>query len=227
MQRREFITVLSGTAVGWPLAARAQQGERMRRIGVLMPFAENDPDAVAQLSGFMQGLAQLGWTDGRNVRMDLRWAVGSIDRTRMFAKELVNLQPDVIFAHSTPATAALQRETRTSAFAGGGAADRSSACRCRHTPPLRHRGSGSVSAKPHHLRSGLLRHRLLVYDDRADLAPNQVTGPKFGVHFTPSPSLLSPLLRHNHRHLGGGANQLVRGGHCAGAGSIFSSMLVY
>ena len=85
----------------------------MRRIGVLMPFAENDPDAMAQLSGFLQGLAQLGWTDGRNVRMDLRWAVGSVDRTRMFAKELVDLQPDVILAHSTPATAALQRETRT------------------------------------------------------------------------------------------------------------------
>jgi putative tryptophan/tyrosine transport system substrate-binding protein len=85
----------------------------MRRIGVLMPFAESDPDAMAQLSGFTQGLAQLGWIDGRNVRMDRRWAVGSIDRTRMFAKELVDLQPDVILAHSTPATAALQRETRT------------------------------------------------------------------------------------------------------------------
>jgi putative ABC transport system substrate-binding protein len=112
MQRREFIKLIGG-AIAWPLAARAQQGSRMRRIGVLMPFAENDPDAMAQLSGFMQGLAQLGWTDGRNVRMDLRWAVGSVDRTRMFAKELVDLQPDVILAHSTPATAALQRETRT------------------------------------------------------------------------------------------------------------------
>ncbi len=113
MRRREFITGVGGAAVSWPLAARAQQPERMRRIGVLMPFAENDPDAVAQLSGFLQGLAQLGWTDGRNVRMELRWAVGSVDRTRMFAKELVDLQPDVILAHSTPATAALQRETRT------------------------------------------------------------------------------------------------------------------
>jgi ABC-type uncharacterized transport system substrate-binding protein len=78
-----------------------------------MQFAENDPVTMAQLSGFMQGLAQLGWTDGRNVRMDLRWAAGSVDRTRMFAKELVDLQPDVILAHTTPATAALQRETRT------------------------------------------------------------------------------------------------------------------
>jgi putative tryptophan/tyrosine transport system substrate-binding protein len=85
----------------------------MRRIGVLMQFAENDPVATAQLSGFMQGLAQLGWTDGRNARMDLRWAAGSVDRDRMFAKELVDLQSDVILAHTTPATAALQRETRT------------------------------------------------------------------------------------------------------------------
>ena len=78
-----------------------------------MPFAETDPVAMAQLSGFIQGLAQLGWTDGRNVRMDVRWTAGSLDRTRMFAKELVDLQPDVILAQSTPATAALQHETRT------------------------------------------------------------------------------------------------------------------
>jgi putative tryptophan/tyrosine transport system substrate-binding protein len=113
LRRREFITLLGGAAACCPLAARAQQGSRMRRIGVLMQFAENDPVTMAQLSGFMQGLAQLGWTDGRNVRMDLRWAAGSVDRTRMFAKELVDLQPDVILAHTTPATAALQRETRT------------------------------------------------------------------------------------------------------------------
>ena len=111
MNRREVIAGL-GSAAAWPLAARAQQSDRVRRIGVLMPFAESDPDAMAQLSGFTQGLAQLGWIDGRNVRMDRRWAAGSIDQTRMFAKELVDLQPDVILAHSTPATGALQRETR-------------------------------------------------------------------------------------------------------------------
>jgi putative tryptophan/tyrosine transport system substrate-binding protein len=111
--RRQFITLMGGAAAAWPLAARAQQGSRMKRIGVLMQFAENDPVATAQLSGFMQGLTQLGWTDGRNARMDLRWAAGSVDRDRMFAKELVDLQPDVILAHTTPATAELQRETRT------------------------------------------------------------------------------------------------------------------
>ena len=94
MRRRDFIKVIAVSAAAWPLAARAQ-GQRMRRIGVLMPFAENDPNAMAQLSGFMQGLAQLGWIDGRNVRMDIRWTAGSVDRTLMFAKELVDLQPDL------------------------------------------------------------------------------------------------------------------------------------
>jgi putative tryptophan/tyrosine transport system substrate-binding protein len=93
-------------------AARAQQPERMRRIGVLMAFDENDPKTKDWLSNFTQGLAELGWTDGRTVRMDVRWAAGSVDRMRTFAKELVQLQPDLIVAGATPATAALQRETR-------------------------------------------------------------------------------------------------------------------
>jgi putative ABC transport system substrate-binding protein len=79
---------------------------------VLMPYQENDPDAKAQLSALTQGLAELGWTDGRNMRIDVRWAAGDVDRMRVFAKELVGLQPDVIFASNTPVTAALQRETR-------------------------------------------------------------------------------------------------------------------
>jgi putative ABC transport system substrate-binding protein len=111
MRRRDFIAGLGG-AVAWPLAARAQQGGRMRRMGVLTGFAENDPEATAFLSRFMQGLAELGWT-GRNLRIDVRWAGGSVDRARMYAKELVDSQPDVILADSTPQTAALQRETRT------------------------------------------------------------------------------------------------------------------
>ena len=110
MRRREFIAGLAGAAA-WPLAVRAQQSERMRRLGVLIPFEEND-EAKGWLSGFTQGLAELGWTDGRNVRIDVRWA-SSIDRARMYAKELVDLQPDVILSQSTPVTAAFQRETRT------------------------------------------------------------------------------------------------------------------
>ena len=112
MPRREFIAGFAGAAV-WPLAAHAQQGERMRRIGVLMGSDENDPEAKARLAGFTQGLAASGWTDGRNLRMDVRWAAGNVDRMRTFAKELVEMQLDLILAGGTPATATLQRETRT------------------------------------------------------------------------------------------------------------------
>ena len=111
MRRREFIAALGGAAA-WPLMARAQQPERMRRIGVLMAFDENDPKTKDWLSSFTQGLADLGWADGRTVRTDVRWAAGNVDRMRTFAKELIDLKPDVILAGTTPATAALQRETR-------------------------------------------------------------------------------------------------------------------
>ena len=113
MNRREFITLLVGAAA-WPLAARAQQGDRVRRIGVLIGREENDPEAKARLSAFTQALAGLGWTDGRNVRIDLRWGGADTDRIRVLAQELVGLQPDIIVTMgSTPATVAVQRETRT------------------------------------------------------------------------------------------------------------------
>jgi putative ABC transport system substrate-binding protein len=112
IRRREFITIL-GSAASWPLAARAQQGDRVRRIGVLMLFDENDPLAKAYVSEFIQALAGLGWTDGRNVRIDLRWAGSDINRIRALAQELVNLHPDIILASGVTLTAALQRETRT------------------------------------------------------------------------------------------------------------------
>src|SRR6516164_1360397 len=112
MRRRDFITLLGGAAA-WSLAARAQQADRVRRIGVLMPSDENDPVPKLQLSAFAQALADLGWTDGRNARMDLRWGGGDNTRIRAFARELVGLQPDIILAVATPATAALQRETQT------------------------------------------------------------------------------------------------------------------
>jgi putative tryptophan/tyrosine transport system substrate-binding protein len=99
--------------VAWPAVARAQQGERVRRIGVLMGFGEDDPEAKLWLSWFTQALAELGWSEGRNLRMEVRWGAGNVDRARIYAKELVGLQPDVILAHTTPTTAALQRETRT------------------------------------------------------------------------------------------------------------------
>ena len=112
MRRRTFIAGL-GSAAAWPLAARGQQGDRMRRVAVLMGFEENDLEAKAFLSAFTQSLAELSWIDGDNVRIDVRWAAGSVDRARMFAKELVDLQPDVIFVSTDPVTAAIQRETRT------------------------------------------------------------------------------------------------------------------
>jgi putative tryptophan/tyrosine transport system substrate-binding protein len=110
MNRREFIAGL-GSAAALSFAAGAQQG--VRRVSVLMAYSESDPEAKAYLSRFARGLSELGWTDGRNLRMDVRWAAGSVDRARIYAKELVALQPDVIVANSTPVTAALLRETRT------------------------------------------------------------------------------------------------------------------
>src|SRR6516164_638508 len=111
MKRRQFITLLGGAAA-WPLAARAQQGGRLRRIGVLMA-GESDPFQEPFVSAFTQTLSNLGWTDGRNVRIDLRWGGADINRIRALAQELVGLQPDIIVTTSTPVIIALQRETRT------------------------------------------------------------------------------------------------------------------
>jgi putative tryptophan/tyrosine transport system substrate-binding protein len=110
MRRRDFIAGLG--AASWPFASRAQQADRMRRVGVLVSLAETDPVAKADLSSFTKSLAELGWSDGR-LRTDVRWAAGDVNRMRILAKELVGLQPDVILAHGTPVTAALQKETRT------------------------------------------------------------------------------------------------------------------
>jgi putative tryptophan/tyrosine transport system substrate-binding protein len=111
MRRREFIAVLGATA--WPLMARAQQTERVRQIGVLIGANENDPVWKSRVSAFTQALAVLGWTDSRNARMDFRWYGDNVDLMRARALELAAAQPDIIVANSTPATVALQRETRT------------------------------------------------------------------------------------------------------------------
>ena len=112
MRRREFIGLIGGAAT-WPLAARAQQQEHMRRIGVLMNAVENKPQGQARVAAFRQVLQQLGWSDGGNVRIDIRWGQNDIDRERKYAAELVTLAPDVILAAGTMSVAALQRETRT------------------------------------------------------------------------------------------------------------------
>jgi putative ABC transport system substrate-binding protein len=117
MQRREFITLLGGAAaaspVSWPLAAHAQQPGGMRRIGVLMAYAESDSEGQAFVAAFREGLQKLGWAEGRNIRIDARWAMANVEAMQRFARELVALQPDLILSHSTPSTAALLQQTRT------------------------------------------------------------------------------------------------------------------
>jgi putative ABC transport system substrate-binding protein len=113
LKRRDFVTLLAGTAA-WPLGARAQQGERMRRIGVLMNLPADDPQGQARLAAFQQALQQLGWSDGRNVRIDIRWgAENDADRARAYAQELIALAPDIFLADGTVSVGALQHVTRT------------------------------------------------------------------------------------------------------------------
>jgi putative ABC transport system substrate-binding protein len=112
VRRRTFITLLGGAAVAWPVAARGQQDERMRRIGVLIGLAADSAGGQARLAAFLQSLQQLGWTDGRNVRIDTRWGEGDADRLRRYAAELVALAPDVILAMSSPAVGPLLQATR-------------------------------------------------------------------------------------------------------------------
>jgi putative ABC transport system substrate-binding protein len=113
IRRRDFVILLGGgAAAAWPLAARAQQPERVRRIGVLMNLAVGDPEGEARIAAFLQALQQLGWSDGRNVRIDYRWAAGDAGRFHRYAEELLALVPDVIFAASTPSVQALQQATR-------------------------------------------------------------------------------------------------------------------
>jgi putative ABC transport system substrate-binding protein len=111
--RREFISLLGGAAASWPLAARAQPGERVRHVGVLLGWSDSDPQFRSWFAVFVQELARLGWANGGNVRIEQRWTNADVDRARRLAKDLVQVQPDVILASTTPVTAALQHETRT------------------------------------------------------------------------------------------------------------------
>ena len=113
MRRREFISLLAGSAAARPFTTRAQQTDRIRKVGVLMGYGEADPEAKALLAEFTQGLSRLGWIEGSNLRMDVRWAPGRTDLMHTFARDLVALQPDVVLSDSTPVTAALKRETLT------------------------------------------------------------------------------------------------------------------
>ena len=111
--RREFITLLGGAAAAWPVAARSQQGDRMRRIGVLLPVATDDAEFQTRVGAFLQTLQQLDWTIGRNVEIDIRWATANADAIRTHAVELAALAPDVILAHGAPALGPLLSATRS------------------------------------------------------------------------------------------------------------------
>src|SRR5262245_4472621 len=113
MRRREFITLLGGAVAAWPLGARAQQQERVRRIGVLMNLAEDDPEVSARISAFVQRLSQLGWTEGHNLQIDYRWAAGKSEWFGKYAGDLVALAPDVVLASGNLSVAALRQATRT------------------------------------------------------------------------------------------------------------------
>jgi putative tryptophan/tyrosine transport system substrate-binding protein len=113
MKRREFVTLLGGAAAAWPIAVRAQQADRVRRIGALMYLAADDPESPARVAAFARGLQELGWIEGRNIQIEYRWGGGDMDRVRRFAAELVALAPDVILVSSGSALAALQNATRT------------------------------------------------------------------------------------------------------------------
>ena len=113
MRRRDFITLVSGAAAAWPLAARAQQPERMRRLGILMAFAENDPEGQQRVAAFVQGLRELGWTEGGNIHIDYRWAGADVGRIRSAAAELIDLKPDAIVAQTALTVAPLQQMTTT------------------------------------------------------------------------------------------------------------------
>ena len=113
IRRRELIATLGGAAVSWPLGARAQQGARMRRIGVFMPGASDDPEGQARIGAFLQGLGELGWIIGRNVRIDYRWGGGDLERYNVIAAELIALSPDVILALGYSIVSALQKATRS------------------------------------------------------------------------------------------------------------------
>jgi putative ABC transport system substrate-binding protein len=113
MRRRNFIKVIAGAAAAWPLAAGAQQGEPMRRVGILLQYPDGDAEGRANIAAFQRGLQDLGWTDGRNIRFDIWWAGGDPDKTRTFAKELIGTKPDVIVPSSNLVTTIVQQETRS------------------------------------------------------------------------------------------------------------------
>src|SRR5215831_12632478 len=146
MKRRLFITLLGGAAVAWPLAARAQQGERMRRIGVLMVLAESDSQSQRRITAFQEGLEKLGWTVGRNLAIDYRWGVSDPEGARATTSELLSLAPDLILANAISALRGAQQATHTVPIVFTGVRSRRASralqlCSTRRQPPLPHNSS--------------------------------------------------------------------------------------
>jgi putative ABC transport system substrate-binding protein len=199
MKRREFITLLGGAAAVWPLPARAQPPERMRRISVVMPFTSDDPESMPRVAAFLQGLQELGWTDGRNVRIDFRWAAGDADRYRRYAEELVAIAPNIIVATGSSALGPLQRATRTVPIVFVQVSDPVGAG---FVESLAHPGGNAtgftqyeygMSGKwlellkqiaPHFTRAAVVRDPALT-SGTAQLAAIQAVAPLFGVELSP------------------------------------------
>jgi putative tryptophan/tyrosine transport system substrate-binding protein len=199
MRRRDFIKVI-GSTVAWPLAARAQQPERMRRIGVLVSFSRDDPDGQARLAAFAKGLQELGWTDGRNIRIEYRWSGGDAERTRKYAAELVALAPDVILAGNTSTVGALQQASRTVPIVFAGVVDPVAAG---FVDSLARPGGNttgftqfeySMSGKwlellkeiaPSVTRAAVLRVRDVSVTETGEFAVIQAVAPSFGVEISP------------------------------------------
>ena len=188
--RRGFITLLGGAAA-WPILARAQQGDRVRRIGVLTPGEENDPLRTPYLSAFTQALADLGWAEPRNVRMDVRWASGDANRMRALAQELVGLKPDIIVTIGT-AIAAIQRETQTIPIVFANVADRSSAASSPGSASRAGTPPASPPWKPRWEASGLNCSRRLRLGSSG---PQSCSIPTLALH-----RLLCPRLRRRPGH---------------------------
>src|SRR5437763_15392708 len=123
LNRRDFISLLGSTAAAWPLTSHAQQPDQMRLIGVLMPYAQSDGDAQSWLAAFRGALSKLGWTEGSNLRIELRWSADNPDRMRALANELVDLRPNAIFGVTTPVVGALARESKTIPIVFAGVSD--------------------------------------------------------------------------------------------------------
>jgi putative tryptophan/tyrosine transport system substrate-binding protein len=157
MRRREFITLLSGVAVGRPLGADAQQGDRIRRLGILMAGAESDPHYQADVAVFREGLQKLGWVDGQNIRIEVRWAGFDAETMRRYAKELIALQPDLILSHDTPTTTTLLQHAS--------AADRAAAAHRRINGSSILTASGHPTAAPPNSRRLVCRESSILRGD--------------------------------------------------------------